>query len=54
MANETKTSITVTLNQEELYALQRILLDEDHEGALRFLKSYLDKAVKTAVFGQGH
>ncbi len=54
IANDTKTSITLTLTQAELFELQRILLDEDREDALRFLKSYLDKAVKAAVFGQGH
>ena len=54
MANETKTSMTITLNQEELYALQRILLDEDREGAWHFLKVHLDKSVKAAVFGEGH
>jgi hypothetical protein len=54
MTNEIKTSITLTLNQEELYGLQRILLDDDRAGALHFLRSHLDKAVKSAVFGQGH
>ena len=54
MANEIKSSITLTLNQEELFELQRILLDDDRECALRFLKSHLDKAVKAVVFGQGH
>ena len=54
MVNDIKTSITLTLTQAELFELQRILLDENREDALRFLKSYLDKAVKAAVFGQGH
>jgi len=32
-----KKSITLTLGDEELMELQRILLDEDKEAALRFL-----------------
>ena len=54
MANDIKSSINLTLTQEELFTLQRILLDDDREGALRFLKSYLDKTVKAMVFGHGH
>jgi hypothetical protein len=54
MANQNKTSMTITLNQEELYALLRILLDEDKEAAFHFLKVHLDKAVRAAVFGEGH
>jgi len=54
MRDDTKISITLALTQEELFELQRILLDEDNEGALSFLKSHLDKAVKMAVFGEGH
>ena len=54
MVNEIKTSMTITLDREELYALQRILLDGDREGALHFLKSHLDKPVKAVVFGEGH
>ena len=54
MRGNTKTSLTMTLTQEELFELQRILLDDDRECALRFLKSHLDKAVKAVVFGQGH
>jgi len=34
--------------------LQRILLDEDREAALRFLKTHLDKPVKAAISGEGH
>ena len=49
-----KKSITLTLNDEELMELQRILLDEDREAALRFLKTHLDKPVKAAISGEGH
>lgn len=34
--------------------LHRILLDEDKEGALRFLKTHLEKQVKAAITGEGH
>jgi len=47
-------SISLTLSDEELMELQRILLDEDKEAALRFLKTHLDKQVKGALSGQGH
>jgi hypothetical protein len=49
-----KKSITLTLSDEELMELQRILLDEDKEEALRFLKTHLDKKVKTTISGEGH
>jgi len=49
-----KKSITLTLSDEELMELQRILLDEDREAALRFLKVHLDKRVKVVILGEGH
>ena len=49
-----KKSITLTLSGEELIELQRILLDDDREAALRFLKSHLDKKVQAAISGEGH
>jgi len=49
-----KKSITLTLNDGELMELQRILLDEDREAALRFLKTHLDKQVKAVISGEGH
>jgi len=47
-------SITLTLTDEELIELQRILLDEDREAALRFLKKHLDKKVQEVISGKGH
>jgi len=47
-------SITLILNDEELIELQRILLDEDREAALRFLKVHLEKQVKATFSGEGH
>ena len=49
-----KKSVTLTLSDEELMELQRILLDEDKEAALRFLKTYLNKRVKAVISGEGH
>ena len=49
-----KKSITLTLSDEELIELQRILLDSDREAALRFLKSHLDKKVQAAISDEGH
>ena len=34
--------------------LQRILLDEDREEAMRFLKKYLDKKVQETISGKDH
>ncbi|MBU2008873.1 MAG: hypothetical protein KJ624_03335 [Chloroflexi bacterium] len=49
-----KKSIIVTLSDEELMELERILLDDDGEHALRFLKSHLAKKVKATISGEGH
>ena len=49
-----KKSITLILNDEKLMELQRILLDEDAEAALRFLNTYLEKQVKATIAGEGH
>jgi hypothetical protein len=49
-----KKSITLTLSDEELMELWRILLDEDEEEALRFLKTHLEKQVKVTISGEGH
>jgi len=38
-----KKSITLTLSDEELMELQRILLDEDSEQALHFAKKHLNR-----------
>ncbi len=49
-----KKSISLTLSDEELMELQRILLDEDREAALQFLKTHLDKKIKAVISGEGH
>jgi hypothetical protein len=49
-----KKSITITLSDEELMELQRILLDEDKEEALRFLKKHLNKKVQEVISDKGH
>ena len=49
-----KKSITLTMSDEELMELQRILLDEDREEALRFLKTHLEKQVQATISGEGH
>ena len=48
-----KKSITLTLSDEELIELQRILLDEEKEASFRFLKAHLDKQVKATISGEG-
>ncbi len=54
MNSDSRASITLTLTREEWFELERILLDEDRENALRFLKKNFNKTVKAVVFGQGH
>ena len=49
-----KKSVTLTLSDEELFDLQRILLDGDKDEAWQFLKKYLEKPVRAAVLGEGH
>lgn len=46
--------IYLTLSDKELMEIQRILLDEDKEEALRFLKTHLEKQVKATISGEGH
>jgi hypothetical protein len=49
-----KKSIVLSLSDEELFELERIMLDDDSQGALRFLKTSLGKQVKAAISGEGH
>ena len=49
-----KQSIVLYLSDGELMELQRILLDEEREAALRFLKIHLEKQVKATFSGEGH
>jgi len=49
-----KKSITLTLTDEELFDLERIMLDNDCKAALKFLKKRLEREVKAAISGEGH
>ncbi|MCK4790895.1 MAG: hypothetical protein KAV87_44575 [Desulfobacteraceae bacterium] len=49
-----KKSSILPLTDEELFELQRILLDSDTGGALVFLKNHLEKKVSAAIAGEGH
>ena len=49
-----KKSITLTLEDEEMRELQRILLDGDKEAAFHFLKKYLDKEVEAVIWAKSH
>lgn len=46
-----KKALVVTLTEEELLDLERILLDEDEQEALRFLKGHLKHQVRDALEG---
>ncbi len=49
-----KKSITLALNNERLMEIQRILLDDNTEAALRFLETCLDINVRAIISGEGH
>ena len=49
-----KKSIVLALSDEELFELERIMLDNDSEGALKVLKKHLERGVKAAISGEGH
>ncbi len=46
-----KKALVVPLTDEELLDLCRIILDEDPEGALRFVKKHLKRPVNQALEG---
>jgi hypothetical protein len=49
-----KRALILSLTDEELLELQRIILDEDKDAALRFLKKHLSDKVKGKLEGAGH
>ncbi len=49
-----KKSIVITLSDEDLFELERIMLDNDSKGALKALKKHLERDVKAAITGEGH
>ena len=49
-----KKSIILSLSDEDLFELERIMLDNDSEGALKVLKKYLEREVKSAITGEEH
>ncbi|MDD5039407.1 MAG: hypothetical protein PHN78_08870 [Dehalococcoidales bacterium] len=49
-----KKSIVLSLSDEELFELERIMLDNDSDGALNALKKHLERGVKAAISGEGH
>ena len=49
-----KKSLTLTLTDEELLELERTMLDDDCEGALRLLKKHVGDKARGALEGRGH
>ena len=49
-----KKSIVLALSDEELFDLERIMLDNDSESTLKALKKHLEREVKAAISGEGH
>jgi len=44
--------LAICIEGKDLIELQRILIDEDAEGALRFLKKHFTKPLRDAEFGK--
>lgn len=49
-----KKSILLTLSDQELIELQRIIFDEDKEEALRFLQKHFRDKARATLEGEGH
>ena len=49
-----KKSIVVTFSDEELFDLERIMLDNDSASALKFLKKHFEREVRAVISGEGH
>ena len=49
-----KKSIVLTLTDEELIELVRVIMDDDSEGALKFLKKHVGDKARGALEGKGH
>lgn len=49
-----KKSMLLTLSDQELMELQRIILDEDNEEALRFLQKHFKDRGRATLEGEGH
>ena len=49
-----KRSIILTLSDDELLGLQRIILDGDEKEAIRFLEKHLKDKVHATLEGEGH
>lgn len=47
-------SITLTLNDEEMLELQQIILDDDKDEALAFVKRHFKSKVRAGIMGEGH
>ncbi|MDO8490410.1 MAG: hypothetical protein Q7T04_00160 [Dehalococcoidia bacterium] len=46
-------SITLTLNDEEMMELQRIIIDDDKDEALSFVKRHFKNKVRAGIMGEG-
>jgi len=49
-----KKSIILALSDEELIELERIMVDDDASGALRFLPKHIGNKARGALEGTGH
>ena len=49
-----KRSIVLTLSDEDLIELERIILDDDREAAFRFLQKHFKNKARATLNGEGH
>ena len=49
-----KKSLILTLTDEELIELERIMIDDDCEAALRFLRKHIKDKARGALENRGH
>lgn len=49
-----KRSVVLTLTDEELMELVRIIMDDDSAGALKFLKKHVGKKAWAVLESKGH
>lgn len=49
-----KKSIVLSLSDEDLFELERILLDNDSESAIKVLKKHLEREVNAVILGEVH
>ena len=53
-ARRMKETILLALADEDLIELERVIIDEDAQGALDFLKRHVERRARATLGGEGH